>query len=70
MIKSTTWNIHKSDGSYVGQASGFCEQVAFSKCMSITGMQIIEREIKAEGLPDGSTNISYGSENFFMSPQV
>ena len=69
MSQSITWNIHRSDGSYVGQAAAFSEQIAFSKCMSASGMQITESEIKTVGVGDGSTNIIYRSENFLISPQ-
>ncbi len=69
MAESIIFNIHKSDGSYIGQASAFTEQIAFSKCMSATGMQVDESEIEAVGLANGSTSITYLSENFSVSPQ-
>lgn len=70
MVQSITWNIHTSDGAYVGQASGFCEQTAFSKCMSASGKDVIESDVETDGLPGGSANITYQTENFSVSPQV
>ena len=69
MAQSIIWNIHKSDGSYVGQASAFTVQIAFSKCMSAAGMQIVESDIETVERADGSTHINYLSENFSVSPQ-
>ena len=69
MAQSIIWNIHKSDGSYIGQASAFSEQTAFVKCMSTTGVQIDESEIEAVGQANGSTNITYRFEYFFISRQ-
>ena len=69
MIKPITWNINRADGSYVGQSSAFVEDVAFTKCMSATGVQVVPGDIKTEGLAETPGRITYGSEDFFITPQ-
>lgn len=63
------WNIHSSDGRYVGQSKTFAPQTAFCQCMLILGKQIAESEVAVEELSDGSYRITHESGDFVLTPR-
>ncbi len=68
MIKTITWNINKTDGSYVGQSTAFAEQTAFIQCMAVKGACVVEREIEIEEMAGRAARITYQAEDFILRP--
>jgi len=65
----TTWNIYKSDGRYLGQASAFAPHTAFCLFMLVSGKQVAENDILFETISGDSGRVVYLSEEFVVSPQ-
>ena len=69
MSKTITWNIHTSDGRYMGQAKAFAPETAFCQYMIVLGKQITESDIRLETPSTDEHRIIYQSEEFVLSRQ-